>query len=81
MGFFRERYNTAHDVTVVLSISDVIEELGSDLSEGCLIALVGRNGSNQVPNGEFTLEYGDHITVLGRQEAVSEALSQFHPHS
>jgi NhaP-type Na+/H+ or K+/H+ antiporter len=75
-GDVQEIEITAEDV-----VGRTIEELGSDLPDGCLIALVGRNGNNQVPNGEFTLEHGDHITVLGRQEAVSEALSQFHPHS
>lgn len=67
------------EITAEEVIGRTIEDLNSDLPDGCLIALVGRNGNNQVPSGEFTLEYGDHITVLGRKEAVNEALSWFHP--
>jgi NhaP-type Na+/H+ or K+/H+ antiporter len=68
------------EITADEVVGRTIAELGSDLPDGSLIALVGRNGDNQVPSGEFTLEHGDHITVLGRKEAVSEALSWFHPH-
>lgn len=57
-----------------------IDELSSNLPDGCLIALVGRNGDNHVPSGEFMLEQGDHITVLGRKTAVSDALARLHPH-
>jgi NhaP-type Na+/H+ or K+/H+ antiporter len=74
-GDVQEIEITADDV-----VGQTISELGSELPDGSLIALVGRNGDNQVPSGEFTLEHGDHITVLGRKEAVSEALSRFHPH-
>lgn len=68
------------EITANEVVGQTIDELDNDLPDGCLIALVGRNGDNHVPSGEFTLNHGDHITVLGRQEAVREALSQFHPH-
>jgi NhaP-type Na+/H+ or K+/H+ antiporter len=74
-GDVQEIEITADDV-----VGRTISELGSELPDGSLIALVGRNGNNQVPSGEFTLEHGDHITVLGRKEAVDEALTRFHPH-
>lgn len=74
-GDVQEIEITADDV-----IGQTIDELGSDLPDGCLIALVGRNGSNQVPNGDLSLEHGDHITVLGRKADVDDALSRFHPH-
>jgi Trk K+ transport system NAD-binding subunit len=68
------------EITADEVVGRTIDALDSDLPDGCLIALVGRNGHNQVPSGDFTLEYGDHITVLGRKEAVNEALAWFHPH-
>ena len=74
-GDVQEIEITADDV-----IGHTIDELGSELPDGCLIALVGRKGENHVPSGEFTLESGDHITVLGRKAAVDDALSRFHPH-
>jgi NhaP-type Na+/H+ or K+/H+ antiporter len=74
-GDVQEIEITADDV-----VGRTIEDLSNDLPDGSLIALVGRNGDNHVPSGDFTLDQGDHITVLGRKEAVSEALSRFHPH-
>lgn len=68
------------EITADNVVGQTISDLDSDLPNGCLIALVGRNGNNQVPEEDFRFEYGDHVTVLGRKEAVRETLSQFHPH-
>jgi Trk K+ transport system NAD-binding subunit len=68
------------EITAAELVGQTIAELDGALPDGCLIALVGRNGETQVPSGEFVLEYGDHITVLGRKAAVFEALSRCHPH-
>jgi NhaP-type Na+/H+ or K+/H+ antiporter len=73
-GDVQEFEITAEDIA-----GRTIENIGSDLPDGCLIALVGRDGDNQVPDGDFTLEYGDRVTVLGRKTDVREALSRFHP--
>jgi NhaP-type Na+/H+ or K+/H+ antiporter len=58
-----------------------IDELDEDLPSGVIIALVGRDGDNQVPDGDFTLQHGDHLTFLGRKEAVRQALEWTHPES
>ncbi|HET7323472.1 MAG TPA: cation:proton antiporter [Halococcus sp.] len=68
------------EVTAEGIVGRTIDDIGSDLPDGCLIALVSRNGDNQVPEGNFTLEHGDSVTVLGRKNDVREALSRFHPH-
>lgn len=68
------------EITADAVVGRTIAELGSDFPDGCLIALVERNGDKHVPSGAFTLEHGDHITVLGRTAAVTETLSWFHPH-
>jgi Trk K+ transport system NAD-binding subunit len=73
-GDVQEFEVTADDI-----VGRTIDDIGSDLPDGCLIALVGRDGENQVPEGDFTLEYGDHVTVLGRKGAVREALTRCHP--
>ena len=68
------------EITAESIVGRTISDLGDALPDGCLIALVGRDGASQVPDGSFELEHGDHITVLGRKEAVKQALERFHPH-
>jgi NhaP-type Na+/H+ or K+/H+ antiporter len=51
-------------------------DVGKDLPNGVLIALVSRNGTNEVPSSDVVLEKGDHITLIGRTEAVREAIEQ-----
>jgi len=68
------------EVTSEDLVGKTIEELDTELPNGCIIALVGRDGDNQVPSGDFTLQRGDHLTFLGRKEAVREALDWCHPH-
>ncbi|MDH5019164.1 cation:proton antiporter domain-containing protein [Halobacterium rubrum] len=58
-----------------------IDELDRDLPGGVIIALVGRNGDNKVPDADFTIQEGDHLTFLGRKEAVRDALNWCHPES
>jgi len=66
------------EITAEELVGQTIEEL--DLPNGCIVALVSRDGESQVPEAQFTLERGDHATFLGRTEAVREAVEQFHPH-
>ena len=68
------------EVTAEDLVGTTITELDEELPNGVLIALVGRDGDNHVPDGGFTLQHGDHITFLGRKEAVREALARCHPH-
>jgi NhaP-type Na+/H+ or K+/H+ antiporter len=60
-------------------VGKTIEEVDRELPNGAIIALVGRDGDNQVPASDFTLQHGDHLTFLGRKEAVREALEWCHP--
>lgn len=68
------------EVTADDLVGKTIAQLDEDLPGGVLIALVGRNGNNQVPTQDFILEYGDHITFLGHTDAVREAIQRAHPH-
>jgi NhaP-type Na+/H+ or K+/H+ antiporter len=67
------------EVTADELVGLTIDELDEQLPNGAIIALVGRDGDNQVPTGDFTLQRGDHITFLGRKEAVRDALEWCHP--
>jgi len=58
------------------SIGDINERL----PEGCMVALVSRGEENTVPESSLELECGDHLTILGRTEAVHDAIGQLHPH-
>jgi Trk K+ transport system NAD-binding subunit len=57
-----------------------ISDVNETLSEGCIVALVSRDEENTVPEASLELEYGDHLTILGRTESVHEAIDQLHPH-
>jgi NhaP-type Na+/H+ or K+/H+ antiporter len=56
-----------------------VREIGPELPDGCLIALVERDGETRVPEAEFTLQHGDSITLLGRRDGVREAMSFCNP--
>ncbi|QCC58589.1 cation:proton antiporter [Natrinema thermotolerans] len=53
-----------------------IVDVGGELPNGVLIALVSRNGTSEVPTPDVELQAGDHITLIGRTEAVQEAINQ-----
>ncbi|WP_370529275.1 cation:proton antiporter [Halarchaeum sp. CBA1220] len=67
------------EVTAEDLVGRTIGELDEHIPNGCIIALVGRDGENSVPSEDFTLQKGDHLTFLGRKEAVREAITLCHP--
>jgi NhaP-type Na+/H+ or K+/H+ antiporter len=67
------------EVTAADVAGETIAELASAIPEGCLIALVSRDDENMVPDGDFVLQQGDRITLVGLNESVDNALEQFHP--
>jgi NhaP-type Na+/H+ or K+/H+ antiporter len=73
-GDVQEFEVTAEDVA-----GKTIADLGSAIPDGCLIALVDRDGENMVPDGDFDLRPGDRITLIGQNQAVEDALTRFHP--
>jgi Trk K+ transport system NAD-binding subunit len=68
------------EVTDESLASKTISDVNETLPEGCIVALVSRDEENTVPEASLNLEYGDHLTILGRTEAVHEAIDQLHPH-
>jgi NhaP-type Na+/H+ or K+/H+ antiporter len=67
------------EVTADELVGTAIREVGPELPDGCLIALVSRNGDTRVPSADFTLERGDRITVIGGRDAVRDAMAYVHP--
>ncbi|SDN00370.1 NhaP-type Na+/H+ or K+/H+ antiporter [Halogranum gelatinilyticum] len=67
------------EVTSEELVGRTIREIGPELPGGCLVALVARNGDIEVPDADYTLQMGDRITILGRRDAVREAMDFCHP--
>ncbi len=67
------------EVTAEEHVGKTIEELDAELPHGVIIALVSREGATSVPDPDFELQVGDHLTFLGRREGVREALAYCHP--
>ncbi|MFB6126764.1 MAG: cation:proton antiporter [Halolamina sp.] len=67
------------DVTSEDLAGETMGELGQELPEACLIALVCRGEETIVPTAEFTLQHGDRLTIIGQRDAVREAMSYVHP--
>lgn len=61
-------------------VGKTVGEIDEVLPKGCVIALVSRGGENKVPKLDFAVEHGDHLTILGRTEAVDKAIKRLHPH-
>ncbi|MEF8913364.1 cation:proton antiporter domain-containing protein [Natronomonas sp.] len=52
-----------------------IREVGSELPGRCLIALITHDGETFVPEADYTLERGDHLTIIGEHDAVRDAMA------
>ena len=71
------RTGDVQEVTVTSDelVGRSIGEIGPDLPDACLIALVNRDGTTQVPTADFVLEAGDTITLLGQRDSVREGMA------
>ncbi|WP_420182192.1 cation:proton antiporter [Haloarcula sp. KBTZ06] len=55
-------------------VDRTIEETAEKLPDGCLVAMVSRNGTDRVPDSDFRLASGDHLTlVCETNEAMRDA--------
>lgn len=62
------------EVTTDAIVGETVSELMTDLPEDCHLALLSRDESNQLPHPGDTIERGDHLTFIGRTEAVRQAI-------
>jgi NhaP-type Na+/H+ or K+/H+ antiporter len=63
------------EVTTDEMAGETVAELQSELPDDCHLALISRNEVNRLPHPSDTIELGDHLTFIGRKEAVREALA------
>ncbi|WP_136688601.1 NAD-binding protein [Halorhabdus amylolytica] len=63
------------EVTSDNLIGRTVREIGPELPDTCLIALVSKDGESFVPSADYTVEAGDKVTLLGENEAVREGMA------
>ena len=52
-----------------------VSELTAELPEGCYVALISRDETSRLPHPDDRIQLGDHLTFIGRREAVHEAIT------
>lgn len=62
------------EVTNDAIVGETVSELMAELPEDCHLALLSRDETNHLPHPEDTIERGDHLTFIGRTEAVHQAI-------
>jgi len=86
LAHWMTKLGEGHDVQEIELTADdlvgqTIREVNSAIPDGCIIAVIGRGEETHVPSADEELDYGDHVTFLGRHEAVEGAVRRFHPHN
>jgi NhaP-type Na+/H+ or K+/H+ antiporter len=51
-----------------------IREIGPQLPDACLIALVSRDDETKVPTADYVIEMGDKLTLLGQHDSVRSGM-------
>ena len=69
------------EVTSDAVIDKSVREVGPMLPDGCLIALLSKDGieSGEVPTADTVIEAGDYMTLLGRTQAVRDGMTVVNP--
>ena len=69
------------EVTNEELIGKAVREVGPMLPDGCLIAVLsdGDSESVAVPSADTVVNRGDHVTLLGRRDAVREGMELVQP--
>ncbi|AKH98461.1 cation:proton antiporter domain-containing protein [Halanaeroarchaeum sulfurireducens] len=62
------------EVTNPDCVGMTIRDLDEKLPDGVIVALVSRGDENRMPEADYTLQRGDHLTFVGQREPVREAL-------
>jgi NhaP-type Na+/H+ or K+/H+ antiporter len=62
------------EVTTAEIVGQSVTSLQTELPDHCHLALITREAENRLPHPEDRIERGDHLTFIGRKDAVREAL-------
>lgn len=82
---WRSELGEGHDiqeisVTAEDLIGKTIREVNADIPDGCIVAVIAREGDSHVPDADEQLQRNDRITFIGDEDAVKQAMKRFHPH-
>ncbi|WP_336002425.1 cation:proton antiporter [Halorientalis halophila] len=62
------------EVTADAAAGRTVSDLASNLPDGCYVGLISRGDENRIPHADDRIERNDHITIIGRTEAVHGAI-------
>jgi NhaP-type Na+/H+ or K+/H+ antiporter len=83
MGWMAEIGHTGEiqevDVTSEELIGRTVREVGPELPEDSLIALIQRDDETKVPGPDLQFQRGDRLTIIGGREEVHAAIEYVHP--
>jgi len=65
------------EVTNEDQVGMTVSELTEDLPDDVHLALISRDSTNRLPEADDVIEKGDHLTFIGRKEAVLEAIEYY----
>jgi NhaP-type Na+/H+ or K+/H+ antiporter len=63
------------EVTSRAHAGKTVSELTEEIPDGCHLALISRDEANRLPHPDDRIEAGDHLTFIGRREAVRDAIA------
>jgi len=63
------------EVTSKAHAGKTVSELTDEIPDGCHLALISRDEVNRLPEPDEQVEMGDHLTFIGRGEAVRDAIA------
>jgi len=85
LAHWMNQLGDGHDAQEVTVTSETfagktVQQMGSRIPQGVLIAVIDRDGETFVPHGDTVLEAGDRVTILGDENDVETAIKRVHPH-
>lgn len=69
------------EITAEDLVGQSIRELNAQIPDGCIVAVIARDGDSHVPDADEILQLGDRVTFIGNEDAVKRAITRFHPHN
>jgi NhaP-type Na+/H+ or K+/H+ antiporter len=67
------------EVTSEAVAGTTVRDLGPELPDACLIALLTRDGETMVPTADTEIELGDTVTLLGQRDSVRDGMAFCNP--
>jgi len=69
-----DRTGDVQEIEVTANVGKTVRELSAELPEEVYVGLIVRDDESRVPHADDVLQAGDHVTFIGRKEAVRAAI-------